>query len=548
MTPRHLRAPRRDGEILCDPPLDEFATASTQNAERLNRSNYDCQGRTLSRLRDIIRREALGSARDYTSQWFDLPEAPEPDRRETDPPSDRHALVGRQLVAAGHQPELFHPGVWIKNFAIYAHARRHGALALNLIVDDDTVKATAVPVPSGTCAKPFVRPVAFDRYAGETPFEELGVTDESLFASFGDRVVDAMKDLGFVPMITKFWALAQGFVRRTPLLGERLSLARRAQEAEWGCHNLELPLSRVCQLEGFCWFAVHLLAQLPRFHAIYNSALAEYRRANRVRSEHHPVPALERQDDWLEAPFWVWRAGHPTRRRLCARQVGREVALGDGQSELARLRLDPDAEGCCAVERLRELATGGIRIRTRALTTTIFTRLFLTDLFVHGIGGAKYDQMTDVLIERFFGFEPPTFATLSATVYLPTACDPEAPWLASHARQLARDLWYNPDRYFSAEVRDHDDVRPVLAAKRGAVSESPSTAAARRDRFLRLREVNHSLRPWVGDQLHAAHMETDRLARAASATAILRNREYAFCLYPEDKLGRFYARLAQGAL
>ena len=45
--------------------------------------------------------------------------------------------------------------------------------------------------------------------------------------------------------------------------------------------------------------------------------------------------------------------------------------------------------------RLAELSSRGIKLRTRALTTTLFARLVLSDMFLHGIGGAKYDQVTD---------------------------------------------------------------------------------------------------------------------------------------------------------
>ena len=41
------------------------------------------------------------------------------------------------------------------------------------------------------------------------------------------------------------------------------------------------------------------------------------------------------------------------------------------------------------------LPSRGIRLRTRALTTTLFARYVLGDLFVHGIGGAKYDELGD---------------------------------------------------------------------------------------------------------------------------------------------------------
>src|SRR5262249_2863990 len=53
-------------------------------------------------------------------------------------------------------------------------------------------------------------------------------------------------------------------------------------------------------------------------------------------------------------------------------------------------------------------------------------RLFLADLFVHGIGGGKYDEITDELVRRFYGGEPPDFLVLSATLWLPVAHEPAA--------------------------------------------------------------------------------------------------------------------------
>ena len=47
----------------------------------------------------------------------------------------------------------------------------------------------------------------------------------------------------------------------------------------------------------------------------------------------------------------------------------------------------------------------GIKLRSRALVTTLFARLLLSDLFMHGIG-AKYDELTDVLVEPSLGSSP----------------------------------------------------------------------------------------------------------------------------------------------
>ena len=93
-------------------------------------------------------------------------------------------------------------------------------------------------------------------------------------------------------------------------------------EGRWGLSTLELPLSRVCDDWPFCLFALCLLRDAERLQEIHNSALAEYRRVNRVRSHTHPVPDLARQDGWLEVPFWLWTRTDPERRPVFVRREG----------------------------------------------------------------------------------------------------------------------------------------------------------------------------------------------------------------------------------
>src|SRR5262249_21162207 len=140
----------------------------------------------------------------------------------------------------------------------------------------------------------------------------------------------------------------------------------------------------------------------------------------------HPVPDLGRQGDWLEAPFWAWRAGAPRRRPLLVRQLARtmELRIGGEPGPLLEIPLAADREACCAVEQLRTLPARGVRLRARALTTTMSAGLMLGGLFLHGIGGAKYDELGDAIAQRFFGFEPPTYFTLSMTLWLGLDTDP----------------------------------------------------------------------------------------------------------------------------
>ena len=68
--------------------------------------------------------------------------------------SGRAARSTRLIYLAGHQPQMFHPGVWFKNFALGELARRHGATAVNLIVDNDMLSDASLRVPGGSVSEP----------------------------------------------------------------------------------------------------------------------------------------------------------------------------------------------------------------------------------------------------------------------------------------------------------------------------------------------------------------------------------------------------------
>src|SRR5439155_1686806 len=156
---------------------------------------------------------------------------------------------GDAIFLAGHQPELFHPGVWIKNFALQSLAQRHDAIPLNLVVDNDAVKATALRVPHETQQVK----VPFDAWQSDAPCEDRAVQDEELFATLAERVEPLVKDWPFRPLLFGWWPEVLNQRQRTPLLGERLAAGRRSLERAWGLQPLEVPLSRVCQTEAFAW-------------------------------------------------------------------------------------------------------------------------------------------------------------------------------------------------------------------------------------------------------------------------------------------------------
>ena len=542
----HLAVPRADRTLLAVPDLEAAAVAGRANAAALADSAVDVQGRPLAWLRHQARSEAVRLAKEYTANVLD-------DAQATADPA-------AALVVPGHQPQLYHPGVWAKNFAAAGLARRLGGGVLNLIVDNDLISRSAIDAPAGTRDMPRRQPIAFDAPHAPLPWEGLPVADPTLFRSFGGRAAEQMRHWQIHPLVAEVWPAACRRLDAGGSLPECLSAARHAAEVRWGVHNLELPMSRLCSTDPFLWVAGHLLAQLPRFAQTYNAVLAEYRQTYRLKSRNHPVPELEHRDNWIEAPFWVWRDAAPRRRRVFAKQAGKQLLLADDAgATFATLPLSPEMDACCAVEVLRDLPARGIHFRTRALATTLFARLFLADLFVHGIGGAKYDEMTDRIIARFFGLPAPAYATVSASLFLPFAKPFDAtPQTQRQLEAELRDIDQNPQRHLGS---DSDDVVSRLVAEHDRLiaeqhaaqavhgltrsqrrSHTPRNATRRR----RLQQLAAELGPFAAEQRVRVTDELVAVRHARTANTLLASREFSWALYPNDELRPFMARLAAG--
>ena len=520
-----LNAPREHGAKLIEPPLSLAGEMMSLNKRTIAQAGYNVQGRGLTQLASEAREQLLAEALRYTRSY----------RNATVPANPGHVIL------AGHQPEMFHPGVWLKNFALARLAKDHGAVAVNLQIDSDAMKTASLRVPSGSLDQPRLENVPFDRAAAEAPFEQRTILDRACFDSFADRASKHLQSLVPHPFLARFWPLAVARSRETNHLGASLAQARHQCEAAWGLQTLEIPQSRVCDLPAMRWFMAHLLAHLPRFWETYNAALLEYRREHKVRSAAHPVPALDRMDDWLEAPLWIWTESDPRRRRLFVRHRKDELLLSDREQFEAALPLVPE-NAAAAVERWAALSANGIRLRTRALITTMAARLLLGDLFVHGIGGAKYDQLTDRIIERFFGVAPPGYMVVSGTLRLPLSHSAAPTDDVPQLRQRIRELYFHPERFLKQPGPDRittdQNTAALVAEKRRwlATVETPDNAQMR---CRAIRQVNEALQPAVAALRELWASEAAKRADRQRAEALLISREYAFTLFPEVDLTNF---------
>ena len=139
------------------------------------------QGRSLAELSKAARRSLLRLAVAYTGQYRDVPERWLRNENVEDSP----------FILSGHQPEMFHPGVWYKNFVLGGFARRMDGVGIHLLIDSDLCRGASIRVPTGGIDRPRVEAVPYDKPAPEMPYEERRILDKATFSTIWGTGVGA---------------------------------------------------------------------------------------------------------------------------------------------------------------------------------------------------------------------------------------------------------------------------------------------------------------------------------------------------------------------
>ena len=430
---------------------------------------------------------------------------------------------------SGHQPLLFHPGVWFKNFALSSLSQAVGAMPVNLVVDNDVCGPAAIKCPAFVNGKASMRLIEIDSAYAAVPYEVRPIVDDAMFHSFSKRATDQVTDCLAAfgkqasPLVERLWQHVKSARRslgESSTLGAVLAAGRHRLEQESGLQSLEISINKVAATSAFAEFASSILKNQKQFNQIYNARLVEYRDVHGIRSNAHPVPELEESDGWQESPFWMWSSDHPQRKRLFVKCTKTSITLTDR----ADWRLETELSSLPSA--LSGLSEQQVAVRPRALITTLFCRMVLSDLFLHGIGGAKYDQLTDLIASDFFGVDLRSFSTLTATMHLPL----EYPMVSradhSQIEQEIRERKFHPERFVDTET-----AGDWIARKRAAIEDATTP---RLQRHHAIEEANRLLQPFVADQVEALQQKLTGINDQIHNSRILNSREYSFCLFDES--------------
>ena len=532
--------PKNNREIFIKPAYDDIPGLIELNKERFKSYSFDINGIPFSRFREQVRSETLKKAGEYTEKIKSLCSKLNVAGTENLPSIDDAYKSGKDIIETGHSPILAHPGVMIKHGLVNSIAKKVDGVGINMVVDNDACHDDYLNIPNINGPDSSVERIEFISGLYNLAFEEIRYTDSAQLTAFKESV---LKVLHSPDMKKTFEDFINPVIR---LSGETLGFtdlftcARHAFLLRFGIGNLEVPVSLISETEPFLNFFLHITANARSVVNIYNAKLGEYRRLKKISSRANPLPDLMEKGYVVELPFWVWCEGEPRKSLYASAADNSRISVICEDKIIEHFDFGENSSSSENLNRLGDLISKGIKIRPKAIVNTMYSRMFLSDLFIHGIGGAKYDLVTDEIIREFFGVEPPAYATVSATLHLPYKPFNVSNDDVTALKHVIKDMGYNPDKYASGEIMEDAGMKSMVSEKKELIAGEAHNSEEKHRAFERLKELNDLMKEEIRPLVEEKENELEDLEKRLKYNSIVTNREYPFCIYPESILGELF--------
>ncbi|MDR4505927.1 MAG: hypothetical protein MRK01_14230 [Candidatus Scalindua sp.] len=533
--------PKNNKEIFMKPAYEEIAGLIYLNKRGFQSYCFNINGRPYSQFREWVRRETFKKAREYTERMWSL-------CTNLKIAGDRDFFYRNAaytpestIIQTGHAPILTHPGILIKYGLVNNLAKQGNGIGLNLIVDSEICRDPFFSIPHLNGLRSSLEKIPFMTKPDDLPFEEIRYTDLVQLKELRRLVTLYTHNAEMKHTFSEFMDIIMKLHNETENFRDLLTFSRHVYMRRFTIDNLEVPVSHIAETEPFYEFFLHIAQNMKTFADIYNTTLDWYRKEKKIRSKANPLPNLERQGDIIELPFWIWGKNRP-RERLFA-SSGKESHMGLMYRKEIIAELDFTVSGNLSenLKKLVRIKDAGLNIRPRAIINTLYARMFISDLFVHGIGGAKYDLITDEIIKRFYGVEPPSFATISATLHLPfeqyrvTLKDVEG------VRDTIKDMNYHPENYTTSEIMRDSSMLSMIREKEMLIMTQIRNQDEKRRVFSRLKELNLLMKEKISTLVREKEKELLSLEKKLRYNSIVSMRDYPFCIYPETLLRELFS-------
>lgn len=446
-----------------------------------------------------------------------------PTRLHIDPPMDQWQVTPRNgrtnpVIATGHQPYFWHPGILAKYIAAKVLAEKLGGTTSYVVVDHNPLPPLSIDIPLHQGDKLSVRSVRLDSraQAGSVPPNRLpplgrgqaiGLLHEAATRNIPGFIRDGLQ------------AIAQGYEHDQVEHGD---LSEQTQAVSVLIEPMLGGIGGGTNSIVTALFLDRLLADPINAVRCYNRAAAAYPEAD--------IRQLYLGRDVVEVPLWA-------QDKATVTPVYAD--LGDSKRTQLFTTAHNSHLDLVGSEKLGYL-------RPRAITLSAIMRSERCDLFIHGTGGGIYDQVTELWWKDWVGEELAPKAVVSADVYLPFEVPVATQEQRIHAQWFAHHLPHNVDRFTDAQ---HEVEAGLRQEKRDLLDRMNEDRDKRRrsKAFQRVHAINAEIAQLHADVLHNVAGRAGETKLGVDNAAIARRRDWCFTLYPTEHIDEL-KRLIETAL
>ncbi|MCP4252346.1 MAG: hypothetical protein GY775_02860 [Candidatus Scalindua sp.] len=532
--------PKKDRELFIDPAHDDIPGLIDLNKERFQSYDFNIDGIPFFQFREQARSETLKEARKYSEKiWILCSNLKIAGTENLSCVKDSYTPE-KSIIQTGHSPALAHPGVLIKHSLVNSIAKKVNGIGINMVVDNDASNDNCLNIPDINDLDSSVEKIEYHPGLRNLAFEEIRYADQTQLPALKERVLKSLHNIDMKKTFEDFIDVVIKLSGETVQFNDLFTFARRAFLVRFGISNLEVPVSHISETDSFLNFFLHITANLKRFVDIYNAKLREYRRLKKISSKANPLPNLMEEGFVVEMPFWMWRKDEPRKNLFASIANDSRISIICENKIVEHFDFGEKSRSTNNQERLKTLISNGIKIRPKAIANTMYSRLFFSDLFVHGIGGAKYDMITDEIIREFFGVEPPEYATISATLHLPYKPFDVSNEDINKLKHVTKDMGYNPERYASGEIMEDSGMISLINEKKDMIAKKSHDTKEKHLAFDRIKQLNGLMKDKIRPLIKEKEKDMEDLEKKLEYNSIVTNRGYPFCIYPELMLGELF--------
>ncbi len=401
------------------------------------------------------------------------------------------SFSGQKIFSTGHQPELFHPGILWKDIFLSKISQEHNATPIHFIVDTDVKEFIYFSVNESSKGLQISRFEYIDSekkvfYKSELP-ESIEKKIENLIQKEKNTLSKFIPDdrIEYVKEILEEYL--SGIKDKTPIYQLNESIRQKILSS----YKINIPsfsISELLDFPEYKSFYHKIASDKSNFIQVYNSQLQKYRLEHKIKNAAQPLPDLEPN----ELPFWKLHS--------------------DGNRE-----------------KIQEIQEGDT-IVPRAITLTMFLRMFVCDLFVHGRGGGRYEEISDGIIREYFQLEASPHIVASATMHLPI----KSPFEGTIAdekelQKLLRDTNHSPEKFLP---NDHEFV----IRKKQIQAEFANPSADKKKLHTEISELNEKMKPLVQTEKEKYEKEIQDLPEKIATRKVFEERHFPFFYYNIQEL------------